>query len=320
MVDYLCLLLLVCWLCVAWCDDPCLYNLQCSSSGLACLPSSQLLYGPATVSFNLSSLTLHGSSYYNFNLTAFRSFYANVCGPSGKVCGSGQFNSYGLWYDYNVDPETCKNLATQQSPQSWALIDNTNAWSGVSVMYIDGDNANSDCPSTSVYTQVLFQFVCDSTASVAQFKNVKLPPSDQTSTCIYTFNFAAAGACPTVVLTPGPSGDNGGDTGSSSSSLSGGWIFLIILFVVTFVYFVGGGSVNYYRGQRGADIVPNKNLWVELPGLVKDGCLYCQSLCSGCTKSDSPLEYDGLRDSLNKPSDSNPYDAYEPPAHNQTLR
>lgn len=55
--------------------------------------------------------------------------------------------------------------------------------------------------------------------------------------------------------------------------LDGGWV-MIILILVFLVLYCGGGAAFLYvqRGARGADLIPNKAFWAEIPNLVKDGC------------------------------------------------
>eukprot|EP00762_Andalucia_godoyi_P002719 ANDGO_03289.mRNA.1 hypothetical protein len=57
----------------------------------------------------------------------------------------------------------------------------------------------------------------------------------------------------------------------TSKHLSGGSIFLILLTCLTFTYLVAGSVVQYFRGRRGMDVVPNYGFWRILPGLVADG-------------------------------------------------
>ncbi|XP_072396066.1 cation-dependent mannose-6-phosphate receptor-like [Diabrotica undecimpunctata] len=62
--------------------------------------------------------------------------------------------------------------------------------------------------------------------------------------------------------------------------MSGGSIFLLILFIVAGIYFVGGAALLYFiRGARGVEMIPNIDFWRNLPGLVKDGLIF---LLSGC--------------------------------------
>lgn len=47
------------------------------------------------------------------------------------------------------------------------------------------------------------------------------------------------------------------------------------LCVVIVLYIVGGVLFQkYYRHESGWDLIPNREFWMALPGLVKDGCVY----------------------------------------------
>jgi len=62
---------------------------------------------------------------------------------------------------------------------------------------------------------------------------------------------------------------------SSSKALSGGGIFLIIFFVGLFVYCIAGAAYNYKQHHAtGTALIPHRDLWFGLPGLVKDGCIF----------------------------------------------
>lgn len=68
--------------------------------------------------------------------------------------------------------------------------------------------------------------------------------------------------------------------GGSSGKLSAGSVLLIIFFVLLFVYFAAGMLFKKYKMQaEGAEIVPNKDFWTSLPGLIKEGFLFSISKC-----------------------------------------
>lgn len=74
----------------------------------------------------------------------------------------------------------------------------------------------------------------------------------------YNITIAAAGGC---VITPKP--------------LSLGWLSIILTGVVAVAYFGGGSAYNAkVRGEEGMDMIPQWHLWQQLPGLVKDGCIF----------------------------------------------
>ena len=80
---------------------------------------------------------------------------------------------------------------------------------------------------------------------------------------------------------PGPSpGPAPGPTPApepSPSGLSGGSLFLILLFCCALPLYIGGGlyyNVKVKQQEMGWTALPHREYWVQLPGLVKDGCLY----------------------------------------------
>jgi len=63
-----------------------------------------------------------------------------------------------------------------------------------------------------------------------------------------------------------------GSTSALLKPLGGGTIFLIILFVGLASYFFIGTIWNVMKNnQSGTDAIPQKEFWVSIPGLIKDG-------------------------------------------------
>lgn len=62
--------------------------------------------------------------------------------------------------------------------------------------------------------------------------------------------------------------------------LGGGSIFLIILVSLLFVYFVGGIIYNKFVKKEGFKPL-HAEFWSDLPGLVKDGCMFVVSKVKG---------------------------------------
>jgi len=88
----------------------------------------------------------------------------------------------------------------------------------------------------------------------------------------YTFAWTSQHVCPVK------SGDGGG--GSDDGGISGGWIFIIIMIGVAFLYFVIGLLVKKFAfGAEGIDIIPNVTFWKALPGLVVDGHKFVFGSC-----------------------------------------
>lgn len=130
-----------------------------------------------------------------------------------------------------------------------------------------------------------------------------LDPGDYILTCKDSFSDGWEGAtldidgktvC-SLVRTDGPQTTQtytvvGPPSKNVSSGLSGGWIFIIILIVLTFVYCVGGMAYNYKYNLQNADVegeetstgghyiqlakelVPNKDVWSQVSTYTMTGC------------------------------------------------
>lgn len=60
-----------------------------------------------------------------------------------------------------------------------------------------------------------------------------------------------------------------------SGSIGGGAVFLIILFVLVFVYILGGITfLKVFRGASGADMIPHRLLWLNILSYTIDGFRY----------------------------------------------
>jgi len=48
-----------------------------------------------------------------------------------------------------------------------------------------------------------------------------------------------------------------------------------VVFLLLSAYFVAGILYNKYKTEKtGTDVIPNKEFWSSLPGLIRDGCLF----------------------------------------------
>jgi hypothetical protein len=86
----------------------------------------------------------------------------------------------------------------------------------------------------------------------------------------------------TNIVCPG----GGNPTGGPAGGMGGGWIFIIILICVSVVYVIGGiVFLKFVQKKEGSEIVPNKDFWMAIPGLVKVWSFYllfvsfCYSYC-----------------------------------------
>ncbi|XP_060076813.1 uncharacterized protein LOC132556417 [Ylistrum balloti] len=65
-----------------------------------------------------------------------------------------------------------------------------------------------------------------------------------------------------------------------NTGLSVGSVLLIIFFMLLLVYIIGGILfMRYVRKAQGVEMIPNRELWAELPLLIKDGILFVSRGC-----------------------------------------
>jgi len=108
--------------------------------------------------------------------------------------------------------------------------------------------------------------------STVEYNLVKI---EEPGTCQYVFNIQSKYACP-VGSKPPPSGGNNED------KMSGGEIFLIIFFVSIAAYFLVGVVVKWrVYNATGVELIPNTELWLGLPGLIRDGFLFVKNKLTG---------------------------------------
>eukprot|EP00035_Acanthoeca_spectabilis_P033634 m.24752 g.24752 ORF g.24752 m.24752 type:complete len:235 (+) comp6114_c0_seq2:160-864(+) len=60
----------------------------------------------------------------------------------------------------------------------------------------------------------------------------------------------------------------------AASAMTGGVIFLIAFASILVVYLAFGIGFNMKRGERGRDVIPNREMWAGLGGLIREGCLF----------------------------------------------
>ncbi|EGC30316.1 hypothetical protein DICPUDRAFT_157966 [Dictyostelium purpureum] len=72
----------------------------------------------------------------------------------------------------------------------------------------------------------------------------------------------------------------------SNKKLGGGWVFLIVLICFSTTYFIGGALINrFYNQKSGLDIIPNRDSWSKLGGLISDGASFIKNKIIGSTYS-----------------------------------
>eukprot|EP01122_Echinamoeba_exundans_P004045 TRINITY_DN14085_c0_g1_i1.p2 TRINITY_DN14085_c0_g1~~TRINITY_DN14085_c0_g1_i1.p2 ORF type:complete len:284 (-),score=41.04 TRINITY_DN14085_c0_g1_i1:191-1042(-) len=131
-----------------------------------------------------------------------------------------------------------------------AAVNEGNA-TGVSFLYSDGD----DCPCTPPNRRTTIKIICDPTVTGAPAGITGNIPDP--NNLMYMITMRHANGCP---------------SSAGATTLSAGSILLIILVVTFSIYFFGGILFNKYKlNMTGVDVIPNKDFWVDLPALVKDG-------------------------------------------------
>jgi len=138
-----------------------------------------------------------------------------------------------------------------------ALSDTTGQQDGVSLTFNNGQDFG--CPDSSP-RKVTIDFVCSTTGDEQNFKMT------EEATCVYEILYKTKSGCN---VGPADSKPN-----NESSSLSGGWVFIIILLCLTFVYCVGGMAYNYKYddSKQGLDLVPQRTLWTGIMEYTILGC------------------------------------------------
>ena len=155
----------------------------------------------------------------------------------------------------------CQVLGTGQ-PQ-WFLLDPSNPKTGgVKAKFIGAAASDSDpfwCsfnPSTGAQyeREVHFNFYCNKHVSGVK---VMTAVQNHTNDCRYQLEFETALACA---------------SGGGSGGISGGWVFIIILVCLAFLYVVGGMGYGYFTTRRLE--FPNMEFWTAFADLVRDGFLF----------------------------------------------
>jgi len=197
-------------------------------------------------------------------------YYLNPCGMAnnnaGKcITGSSTFCQVGANGATSANLGTC-SVATGIT---WDFILPAVPQLGVKVTYANGDNCGAGNPPQK---NGVINFFCNPNAGRGYVNGTVA----ESPTCIFTMNVVTSHVCPGGAGSPGGKG------------LSGGWIFIIILIVVLFLYIVAG--CVYQRKKKGAsgmESCPNIEFWRGLPVLVKEGFTFTWTKLRGlCGKGE----------------------------------
>lgn len=162
---------------------------------------------------------------------------------------------HGTIAQYNKDTNNyVANIGTFQGDQPrWAMIDPSAPRRGVMYTFTNGDLCWIRGLQTMRTAHIYFR--CD----VPSKDPDRFFVHEDTETCTFTIQVDGMG-CP--VSGPG-------------AGLSGAWVFNLCVLLGAVCYLAGGYLYNSKRhGLSGCEALPHRDLWRELPGLVKDGCIY----------------------------------------------
>ncbi|KAM9989983.1 hypothetical protein ACTFIY_006042 [Dictyostelium cf. discoideum] len=189
-------------------------------------------------------------------------YYWNICGVAtqckNQAAAACQMTVGG------TSPPTAVGMVTMGS---WQTLSNL-----PTIQYTTAAKCSNGNPRTMVVS-----LQCSPNANTIQ---ATLVNEDK---CIYSTTMSGKDLCGSG----SGSGDNNNNSGSNGGQpkkggIGGGWIFIIILLSVTVVYIVGGIIFNAkVKHQHGTDMFPNKEMWVNFGGLIKDGVFFIKSKVTG---------------------------------------
>lgn len=267
--------------------------------------------------YDLSSLC--SASDYVLTDAAAHTYYANICGSAKQNCLPQKWENT---YEFGVavqtwgspapacNPSACANAvvgnplpagccATKAPPPNqaacctmdcqvlgtgpprWSVEDpNDPEEGGIRAAFLGAAASPSDpfwChfnPTTGAQYQreVHFVFTCDDDVDTVSIIGAI---QNSTNDCHYELHFASKLAC--------------ADLGTS-----GGWVFIIILFVLACVYVIGGMAYVYVTEKRLG--FPNTAFWAEFMALVREGFVFVGHGCkrTGAGSLASASGYDDI--------------------------
>jgi hypothetical protein len=236
-------------ICLALCAVVLAQSPTCSSKLKAADGSSyDLSYFANTI---LQATQTDGGQVYTYNI----SICANS--PYGCAGACSGVNTAGVCQSWGPAPTSAKCFGKWDT----AKLTGLNSGHGFQIAYEGGDvcgSCNPQGPRTTVVT-----LICDPKAStqVSWGTPYGAQPGQPS---IFYINGTSSHACP------------------GGGNMDGGWIFIIIVVCLLFVYFVGGVVFNAaVKKQRGKEMVPNSEFWCDLPALIGDGFKFLIGKCTG---------------------------------------
>jgi len=197
--------------------------------------------------------------------------------------------SYTYWYNFCQNINKATSGITCTNPTPTAQVSNTGTC--ISVGYLPPDIKELDTKNgvTMVYTNN--NDLCGNPKTIPRVSSFILNCAAKTEyelvgidepvgqVCQYRFTINTKYAC--------PGGGGSSNTGSSSGGkhsggVGPGWVFIIIFVCVATVYFAAGAVVKWkVYNANGVELVPNTELWLGLPGLIRDGFLFVKNKITG---------------------------------------
>ena len=209
----------------------------------------------------------------------------NICGDTVRTCGL-QPSPASKWRGTK-----CNSLG-DGTTQLLTLLDANDPGAGLKLSFRDGDicKRQVDGEMEMGSRQVSFEVHCDASQEPGRLRQI-----NEVSMCEYNIIFDSAYACP---IRPG----------------GRGWSFIFLVLLAASAYLAAGYGVrarrielgaprlipvrclfsrlarlqpaappplppraqvnHHYHGMRGAEAIPNRDFWLELPGLVRDGLAF----------------------------------------------
>jgi hypothetical protein len=189
----------------------------------------------------------------------------SICGANPAPCGACGANTAGVCQIWGPTSQSTKCFGTWSSAEVIGLA----GGKGVQLKYHGGEPCGTCVPSGP--RSAVITIACNPSATAVTWNTPY--GAEPGLTPNFYINGTSAHACP-----------GGGASGM------GGWIFIIIVVCLLFVYFVGGIIFNAaVKKQRGKEMVPNSEFWCDLPALIGDGFKFLIGKCTGKGSGYTPV-------------------------------
>jgi len=224
---------------------------ECQDS-ISCVFRPPFIVPP--IKFDLTNLTRSVAPdwkgvWLNFITITFN-FCANTIEKPPTPCPQTGIPGFAKYND------VCENFGNLKADNVYfSLLDANNPGYGISITY--GKASCSGATSLTVH------IICD--PATENGKITKTEPIDQ---CGYQIDMSSKWGCPLP-------DDKGGDD-EYPLGIAIGWILIIVVIGIIFLYLIIGVIVNWQvrKVEPGLELIPNWGFWKDFPFLVKDGFVY----------------------------------------------